>query len=95
MYDIPQICRLGTRYTTTCEDCKCEGVENIDWKKLSDGIPTVEECFNLADKDDFCGRMIVMDMANDKCFCRGVGKQRTCSKRSKSNWNVYQAKMPG
>ena len=74
-------------------------MENEDWKKLGDGIWTVAECVDLANADVFCGQMIMMEHENSlRCFCRGLGKENTCSptsgsrdgsKRQYDYWNIY------
>ena len=60
---------------------------------MSNQEQTVEECFDSAKSDVFCGNMFVMD-GTSNCFCRAIGKQRTCTKEPDPNWNVY-AMNPG
>ena len=83
---------LVSSYKKVCEDCTCGGQEGTDFKKLDDGIPTADECFELANKDSFCGKKIIMDENINDCFC--IGTQRTCTQEPKTNWHVYSS-TPG
>ena len=80
-----------------CENCKCGGQPNIDYKHLGDGIKSATECFDIAQHDSFCGTMISMESSDGHCSCRGIGKERSCLRQnvyrlptSLERWSVYQ-----
>ena len=54
---------------------------------------SIEGCFEAAKSNNFCGTMIIM--GDLKCYCRGKGKEDSCTKRySKAaadlGWKVYR-----
>ena len=77
-------------YEVVCEYCACGGIENIDWKMLGGGgISTVRGCFERAKANSFCGNMVVVSSNND-CYCRGKGKENSCTQDPGFPGNVYR-----
>ena len=71
----------------------CDGQSDIDFKLLGYNS-SAEYCSKIAERDSFCGYMIIIDFTNNICYCRGVGKEKSCSKSpvpNGSNMTVYQA----
>ena len=78
-----------------CNNCQCGGQPEIDYEDLGNANGGADECFGIAKTNSFCGSMIVIDLGNGRCYCRGIGKESSCSKRSIPGYNasVYQSGM--
>ena len=76
-----------------CNNCQCGGQPEIDYKDLGNANGGADECFGIAKTNRFCGSMIVIDFGNGRCYCRGIGKESSCSKEPVpgNNWSVYQS----
>ena len=72
-----------------CENCACGGSQDIDWMLVSNDSSTdsVDKCFEASQANTFCGKMIVLGSGN--CYCRGVGREDSCSRQFASTWMVY------
>ena len=64
-------------------------MQNINWKKLGNGISTVHGCFKTANKYEFCGNMIVLFPSND-CYCIGKGMENRCTPQSNLTGRIYR-----
>ena len=58
--------------------------------QLSTTLDSVDKCFEVAKANNFCGKMIVMNKGN--CYCRGVGKEDSCTRIPVASWKVYTEK---
>ena len=78
-----------------CKNCGCGGQPDIDYKDLGNLTGGADECFEIAKGNSFCGNMILMDFGNGRCYCRGIGKESSCSKKQipGRNATVYQSGM--
>ena len=76
-----------------CNNCQCGGQPEIDYEDLGTANGGADECFGIAKTNSFCGSMIVIDVSNGRCYCRGIGKESSCSKEPVpgNNWSVYQS----
>ena len=76
-------------YELVCEYCACGGIEYVDWIMLGDVIPNVHGCFEVAKANAFCGNMVVVT-SNNECYCRGKGKENSCTQQPGFPGNVYR-----
>ena len=76
-----------------CNNCQCGGQPEIDYEDLGNANGGADECFGIAKTNKFCGSMIIIDLGNGRCYCRGIGKESSCSKEPVpgNNWSVYQS----
>ena len=77
------LCAESQGYSLICENCGCGGSEGIDWMQLNHARNSVDQCFEAANSNTFCGTMIIID--DIVCYCMKMGKEESCTKEQFPN----------